>query len=106
MVVFLPEQVVGRIALNAEARIVLDAAPELVFPATLSFVAPRAQFTPKQVETRSERQKLVFRVKARLDPGLLARHEAYVKAGMPGVGYVRVDPEAAWPHRLEIRLPR
>ncbi|MGD2083580.1 MAG: HlyD family efflux transporter periplasmic adaptor subunit [Chromatiales bacterium] len=105
MVLFLPERLAGRLAIGAEARIVLDAAPELVFPATLSFVAPRAQFTPKQVETRTEREKLVFRVKARLDPELLGRHEAYVKAGLPGIGYVRIDPAVEWPERLRIELP-
>jgi HlyD family secretion protein len=105
MVVFLPETVVGRVALNAEARIVFDAASDYVIPATVSFVAPRAQFTPKQVETRSAREKLSFRVKLQIDPELLARYEPLVKTGVPGVGYVRIDPEAAWPQRLQPRLP-
>jgi len=105
MVIFLPETVVGRVALGAEARIVLDAAPEYVVPAHVSFVAARAQFTPKQVETRDVREKLSFRVKLRIDPELLRRYESLVKTGVPGVGYVRLKSEADWPEHLKPRLP-
>ncbi len=105
MVLFLPETVAGQVPIGAEARIVLDAAPQYVIPATVSFVSPRAQFTPKQVETRTEREKLVFRIKARIDPGLLKHYESQVKVGLPGVGYVRVDPAQEWPERLRTRLP-
>jgi HlyD family secretion protein len=82
---FLPETVAGRIALGSEVRIILDAAPTYVIPATVSFVASTAQFTPKTVETASERQKLMFRVKAQVDRDLLARHLQQVKTGLPGV---------------------
>jgi HlyD family secretion protein len=72
----------------------------------VSFVAPRAQFTPKEVETRAEREKLMFRVKVRIDPTLLARHVDKVKTGVPGVAYVRLDPRAAWPDRLAVTVAR
>ncbi len=105
MVIFLPETVVGRVPLKAEARIVLDAAPEYVIPARVSFVASRAQFTPKQVETRSAREKLSFRVKLQIAPDLLARYEPLVKTGVPGVAYVRLDADVAWPDHLMPKLP-
>jgi HlyD family secretion protein len=105
MVIYLPETVVGRVPLNGEARIVLDAAPEYVIPAAVSFVASRAQFTPKQVETRSARQKLSFRVKLQIPPDLLLRYEPLVKTGVPGVAYVRLDPDLAWPEYLSPKLP-
>src|SRR5690606_20780161 len=54
---FMPETVAGRVALGSEVRIVLDAAPHIAIPARVSFVASSAQFTPKTVETASERQK-------------------------------------------------
>ena len=63
MTIFLPTGEAGRVALGSEARIVLDAAPNYVFPATVSFVAAEAQFTPKAVETANEREKLMYRVK-------------------------------------------
>jgi HlyD family secretion protein len=106
MTIFLPTEEAGRTVIGSEGRIVLDAAPHLVIPATVSFVAPRAQFTPKEVETRTEREKLMFRVKVRIDPELLARHVEKVKTGLPGVAYVRLDRRAEWPERLAVKLSR
>jgi HlyD family secretion protein len=105
MTFFLPTAAVGRIALGSEARLVLDAAPEYVIPASISFVADVAQFTPKAVETELEREKLMFRVRARIPPDLLEQYILQVKTGLPGVAYVRLDPELAWPEHLEVRLP-
>jgi HlyD family secretion protein len=104
MTVFLPEKEVGRVAIGAEARIVADTAPDIAVPAWVSFVSPKAQFTPKEVETTSERQKLVFRVKIQIDPRVLKKYQAWVKPGIPGVAYVRLDPEAKWPENLN-RFP-
>lgn len=104
MTFFLPEASAGRVAIGAEARIVLDAAPQEVIPATVSFVANVAQFTPKTVETASEREKLVFRVKARIDPLLLKKHAGEVKSGLPGMAYVRLDPSVPWPEKLKSRI--
>ena len=103
MTFFLPETVAGRVALGSEVRIVLDAAPQFVIPAQVSFVASTAQFTPKTVETASERQKLMFRVRARIAPELLARHLDQVKTGLPGVAWLKLDPQAAWPARLALK---
>lgn len=105
MTVFLPEAVVGRVPIGSEARLVLDAAPKYVIPAKVSFVAAQAQFTPKTVETSSERQKLVFEVKLQLDPQLMKPYEAQVKTGLPGVATIRLDPAQDWPQRLEVKLP-
>ena len=105
MTFFLPETVAGRVGLGTEVRIVLDAAPDYVVPAKVSFVADVAQFTPKTVETQSERQKLMFRVKARIDPDLLRRNIRQVKTGLPGMAYVRIDPKTLWPAKLELKTP-
>ncbi len=105
MTFFLPTAEAGRVELGAEARLVLDAAPHLVIPARVSYVADVAQFTPKTVETAEERQKLMFRIKARIDPELLKKHIRSVKTGLPGMAYVRLDSEAEWPAELQIRVP-
>jgi HlyD family secretion protein len=102
MTFFLPETVAGKVAVGSEARIVLDALPDRVIPARISFVSDVAQFTPKTVETKSERQKLMFRLKAQIDPQLLQRNIARVKTGLPGVAYVRVDPRVDWPAELRL----
>ncbi|QEL63739.1 HlyD family secretion protein [Oryzomicrobium terrae] len=106
MTLFLPETLVGKLAIGAEARIVLDAVPQYVIPAQVSFVASEAQFTPKTVETAVERQKLVFRVKARIDPDLLRQHMAQVKTGLPGVTTVRLAGGGEWPDHLAVHLPQ
>jgi HlyD family secretion protein len=105
MLFYLPEAEAGKVTVGAEARLLLDALPDVVIPATVYFVAPEAQFTPKTVETRTERQKLAFQVRARIDPALLRKYETYVKIGLPGVVYVRLDTAAAWPDRLTARIP-
>lgn len=79
---------------------------DLRIPATISFVASVAQFTPKTVETSDERLKLMFRVKARIPPELLQQHLEYVKTGLPGVAWVRVNEELPWPDDLVVRLPQ
>jgi HlyD family secretion protein len=105
MTIFLPTGQAGRVAIGADARIIFDAAPDLVIPATVSFVSPRAQFTPKQVETRTEREKLMFRIKVRIASELLEQHIEKVKTGIPGVAYVRLDQTEKWPEYLKVRLP-
>ena len=106
MTIFLPTAEAGRVRVGSEARVVLDAAPEYVIPAIVSFVAPEAQFTPKEVETRTEREKLMFRVKVTIDPALLAKHTEKVKTGIPGEAYVRLGPDMAeWPSSLQVRVP-
>jgi len=105
MTFFLPTSDAGRVALGAEARIVLDAAPEYVIPARISYVADVAQFTPKTVETEDERQKLTFRLKAQIDRTLLVKYLRQVKTGLPGMAYVRMDASQEWPPGLQVKLP-
>jgi len=105
MTFFLPTDWAGRVKLGADVRLVLDAAPQFVIPARATFVADVAQFTPKTVETAQERQKLTFRIKAKIDKDLLKAHIRDVKTGLPGVAYVQLDPRAEWPTNLRVRLP-
>ncbi len=101
MEIFLPSQQAAKVKIGAEGRITLDHAPGLAAAGYVSFVSPEAQFTPKQVETRSERDKLMFRVKIRLPEEMAAAYIGHVKTGVRGVGYVRVDESALWPHWLQ-----
>lgn len=104
MTFFLPTVEAGRLRLGAPARIVLDTAPGVVVPATVSFISDMAQFTPRTVETADERQELMFRVRVRIAPGLVQKYSDYVKPGLPGVAYVRLDPAAEWPEHLTTGL--
>jgi HlyD family secretion protein len=105
MTFFLPTNLVGQVKVGNEARIVLDAAPQYVIPAYISYVSDVAQFTPKTVETKTEREKLMFRLKAQIPPELLKEHIKMVKTGLPGVAYVLLDPNAEWPPDLTVKLP-
>lgn len=104
MTFFLPSEAAGRLALGTEVRLVLDAAPDIPIPATVSFVSSTAQFTPKTVETASERQKLMFRIKAQIPPALLHKHLEHVKTGLPGEAWVKLDPQTKWPAQLSSRF--
>ncbi|MCF6256828.1 MAG: HlyD family efflux transporter periplasmic adaptor subunit [Gammaproteobacteria bacterium] len=102
MTLFLPTHEAARVGIGAEARVVLDGIPDMVIPAHVSYVAPRAQFTPKEVETRTEREKLMFRLKVQLDADFLKAHAALAKTGIPGVAYIRLAQDAEWPEYLLI----
>jgi HlyD family secretion protein len=106
MTFFLPTREAGRVAMGQEVRLVLDALPQYVIPAKVTYVASVAQFTPKTVETEVEREKLMFRVKAHIAPDLLKEHITQVKTGLPGMAYLRLDPEAEWPDDLQITVPQ
>jgi HlyD family secretion protein len=100
MDIFLPTAQAGRVVLGSDARIVLDALPNLPIDAKVTYLASQNQFTPKTVETKSERDKLMFRVRVRIDPAVLKAHAQEVRSGLPGVTIIRLDPHAEWPTDL------
>jgi HlyD family secretion protein len=105
MTLFLPAADAGRLAVGDEARIILDPVPDYVIPASVSFVAADAQFTPKTVETTDERAKLMFRVKLKIDAQVLQKFYTRVKTGVRGLGFVRTKADVEWPADLQVKLP-
>ena len=97
MEIFLPAHQAHLVNVGSEARVKLDIW-DFGIPARVSFVSPDSQFTPKQVETESERDKLMFRIKIRPDQALITHNIDRVKAGLRGVAYVHLDgfPEPDW----------
>ena len=93
--VYVPEPSIGKLALGQEARVYVDAYPGRAFSARVTRVSQEAEFTPKNVETREERVKLVFAVEVALveNPG------GVLKPGMPADATIRWEPAAAWPTR-------
>lgn len=93
-----------RVKIGDEARIVADIMPGMSIPARVAFVSPQAQFTPKQVETLSERESLMFRVRVRIPPELVMARIDQVKTGVRGVAWVRLAaPDGSlpeWPEGL------
>ena len=106
--VYLPSAQAGRLKVGNDpdaARLVIDAYPDYIFPASVSLVAPKSQFTPKTVEVQSEREQLYFRVKLQKPPGVLKGMEEQIKSGLRAVAYVRLDPAVEWPAGLAVKLP-
>ena len=106
MTIYLPASEAGKLTLGDEARVIGDPLPQYIIPATISFVATEAQFTPKSVETAEEREKLMFRVKLQIDPKVLAQYHQFVKTGVRGLGFVRTQTKIAWPDELAVKLPQ
>jgi HlyD family secretion protein len=105
MVIFLSSADAGRLVMGDEARVVLDAVPDYVIPAEVSFVASDSQFTPKTVETQDERKKLMFRVNLRIDRQVLQTYYGRVETGLRGAGFVLTSRDAKWPAELRVKLP-
>ena len=101
MEIFLPSEQAAAVKVGAEGRVTLDYLPKRAVAGQVSFVSPEAQFTPKQVETKSEREKLMFRVKIQLPKEVVGQYIERIKTGVRGVGYVKVKDAAVWPARLQ-----
>lgn len=100
MTIFLPTAQAGVVQYGSEARMILDAYPHITIPASVTFISPQSQFTPKQIETQSEREKLMFKVKATIDFELLQEYIEKVRIGLPGVTYIQLNKEKEWPPML------
>ena len=89
---YLPETQIGRVRRGMPARIHVDAYPDQPFAATLRYVAARAEFTPKEVQTVDERVKLVYEVRLYVDQNPGGR----LNPGQPADGTIRWREDAAW----------
>jgi HlyD family secretion protein len=101
MEIFLPSNRAAAVKVGSEARFKVDYEPDKVARGYVSFVSPEAQFTPKEVETRSEREKLMFRVKIQVPKEFVQHYIDRIKTGVRGVGYVMTRDDAKWPAWLD-----
>ena len=90
--IYVPEPDIGKIVHEQPARVHVDAFPNRFFPARVSKIASEAEFTPKNVETREERVKLVFAVELALDEN----PDGVLKPGMPADAVVRIEDGPEW----------
>ena len=87
---YVNETDVGRVRLGGEAKVTTDSYPNHAYRGRISFIAPDAEFTPKSVETHSERVTLVYRIRIDIyNP----THE--LKPGMPADATLRLEPAGA-----------
>jgi HlyD family secretion protein len=105
MDIYLSTLQADKVKIGAQARILLDAYPDRPIPAKVSFLADQAQFTPKMVETKSDRDRMMFRVRVKIDPARARDHANEVRSGLPGLAYVKLDEKKDWPEALKGRDP-
>ncbi|HJR60179.1 MAG TPA: HlyD family efflux transporter periplasmic adaptor subunit [Vicinamibacterales bacterium] len=74
--VYVDGPVVPRLRLGQTVTVLTDAGQRL--PGTITYISPRAEFTPRNVQTAEERSKLVYRIKVTVD-----NREGILKPGMP-----------------------
>lgn len=90
--VYVPEVQIGKLRLDLAARIYTDAFPDQPFDATVRYIASKAEFTPKEVQTPDERVKLIFAVKLYL----AANPDHRLTPGLPADAIIRWREEVAW----------
>ena len=103
MEIFVPAQEASQVKIGSEGRITTDYSNRAAV-GYVTFVSPEAQFTPKEVETKSEREKLMFRVKIQIPKELVGQYIDAIKTGVRGVGYVKTSDSAQWPDFLQANL--
>jgi membrane fusion protein YbhG len=85
---YVGEDKLGRVKLGQKAKVTTDTYPGKVYLGTVTFISSRAEFTPKNVQTKEERVKQVYRVKITIPN---PRQE--LKIGMPAEGYILTGGE-------------
>ena len=89
VMIYVTEIEIGRIKLGDGVDVRIDAFPERAFPGKITYISPEAEFTPKNVQTKEDRVKLVFGVKVEIE-----NKDGLLKPGLPADAVVRVGPEA------------
>ena len=95
--IYIPEADIGKLRLGSEARARTDAFPDRYIAAQVSRIDAQAQFTPRDIHMPDERVRLVFGVTLTLD-----NPQGQLKPGMPADAWIRWNPEAPWPAKLEV----
>jgi HlyD family secretion protein len=83
LIVYVGEESVGKIRLGGNARVQVDSFPDRLFDGRITWISPRAEFTPKNVQTRESRVDLVYAVKI-----TLPNPEGVFKIGMPAEAFI------------------
>jgi multidrug resistance efflux pump len=83
---YLPERDLGKVRYGQKAAITVDCCPGEKFAGTISYVSPKAEFTPKTVETYRERVTMVYRLRIKLP-----NPQRALKVGMPAEAVISLD---------------
>ncbi len=84
VMVYVSEKDLGRVRLGGEADVAIDSFPGRAFTGKITYISPEAEFTPKNVQTKDDRVKLVFGVKVEIE-----NREGLLKPGLPADAVIR-----------------
>ncbi|MFZ4621216.1 MAG: HlyD family secretion protein [Bacteroidota bacterium] len=84
LMIYVNETELGKVKINGTADVVIDTFPEKKYPATVVYISPVAEFTPRNVQTKDERTKLVFGVKLEVENA-----NGELKSGMPADAFLQ-----------------
>lgn len=90
--VYIAERKVGRIRVGQTGRVAVDSYPGEEFPGKVVWISSKAEFTPRNVQTREERVNMVFAVKVRVE-----NPEGKLKPGMPADVWIETSGQGAGP---------
>jgi len=88
LIVYVPEPDIDTVAIGQKVHVYVDAFPGVPFTGTVTYISDKAEFTPKNVQTKEERMNTVFAVKIRLD-----NEDQRLKPGMPADAVLSGQPE-------------
>src|SRR5262249_54299979 len=103
MEIFVPSADASQVKIGSEGRVTTDYSNRAAV-GNVTFVSPEAQVTPKEVEAKSEGEKLMFRGKMQIPKELVGQYIDAIKTGVRGVGYVKTSDSAQWPDFLQANL--
>jgi len=88
VMIYVTEKEMGRVRLGDGVEVRIDAFPDKVFAGKITYISPEAEFTPKNVQTKEDRVKLVFGVKVEIE-----NKDGLLKPGLPADALFRAAPE-------------
>ncbi|MGD1009743.1 MAG: efflux RND transporter periplasmic adaptor subunit [Candidatus Aminicenantales bacterium] len=86
VMIYVTEKDLGRVRLGDAAEVTIDAFPAKVFSGKVTYISPEAEFTPKNVQTKEDRVKLVFGIKVEIE-----NREGLLKPGLPADATIKVS---------------
>jgi len=87
LVIYVSEEELGKVKLGQTVDVTTDSYPDKNYNGKVIYISPEAEFTPKNIQTKDERTKLVFAVKIRVD-----NPNFELKSGMPADAVIRIAP--------------
>jgi HlyD family secretion protein len=85
LVIYVSETELPRVRLGAEAEVRIDGGDQKLYPGKVIYISPTAEFTPKNIQTREDRVKLVFGVKIQIP-----NPDGSLKPGLPADATIKV----------------